>query len=109
MKKFKVLKIGLIALGLLAAAILGVGASISSPTYDRGDMQMKIMESSPQYRDGKFRNQVPWEQPSFGEYAGTMWEFIFGGSDRKPDRPLPRKTVDPAPFNRKGLNMNANS
>ncbi len=55
---------------------------------------MSEIEDSPHYKEGKFKNYVDWEQPSFGEYLSTGWEFLFGGDQRTPDGLLPQKTVD---------------
>jgi L-ascorbate metabolism protein UlaG (beta-lactamase superfamily) len=66
----------------------------SSAVYQKGDVQMIKIEDSPQYKEGKFKNYHAWEQPSFGEYLTTGWEFLFGGDQRTPDGRLPRQTVD---------------
>lgn len=66
----------------------------SSAVYHKGDTQMSEIEDSPHYKEGKFKNYVDWEQPSFGEYLSTGWEFLFGGDQRTPDGLLPQKTVD---------------
>jgi len=66
----------------------------SSAIYRKGDAQMKKIEDSPNYSEGKFKNYHDWEQPSFGEYLSTGWDFLFGGDQRTPDRLLPRESVD---------------
>ncbi len=71
------------------------------------DMAIRNTEESKQYSKGKFHNRVEWQQPSFFEFSGTMWDFIFKGGDRTPDMELPRKEVDLKYFNSKdpdGLN-----
>jgi L-ascorbate metabolism protein UlaG (beta-lactamase superfamily) len=68
--------------------------SCSTTFYYKGDVLMKKMEDSPQYKNGKFKNYVDWEQPSFGEYLSTGWEFLFGGDQRTPNGLLPRKAVN---------------
>ena len=60
--------------------------------------QMAEIENSPQYQDGKFRNAVEWEQPSFTEYASTTWDFLFADNQRTPAAPLPVREVDLAKF-----------
>lgn len=77
-------------------ALLGIAIihACSSAVYQKGDVQLNKIEDSPQYKEGKFKNYVDWEQPSFGEYISTGWEFLFGGDQRTPDGLLPRKSVD---------------
>lgn len=63
---------------------------------------MNKIEGSAQYKEGKFKNYNDWEQPSFGEYFTTTWDFIFGGDQRTPDTLLPRKAVDLRHFTNTG-------
>jgi L-ascorbate metabolism protein UlaG (beta-lactamase superfamily) len=91
-----------IAIALLSLVMLH---ACSSAVYRKGDMKMKKIEDSPQYTDGKFKNYVDWEQPSFGEYLSTGWEFLFGGDQRTPDRMLPRKVVDLKHFTHPGADQ----
>jgi L-ascorbate metabolism protein UlaG (beta-lactamase superfamily) len=66
----------------------------SSTIYRKGEAQMNKIEDSPNYSEGKFKNYHDWEQPSFGEYLSTGWDFLFGGDQRTPDGLLPRESVD---------------
>ena len=68
--------------------------SCSSAVYRKGDLRMKKIEASANYEEGKFKNYHDWEQPSFGEFISTGWDFLFGGDQRTPESLLPRKSVD---------------
>jgi L-ascorbate metabolism protein UlaG (beta-lactamase superfamily) len=80
-----------IVIALLSIVIIH---ACSSTVYNKEDLPMTKIKESPQYKDGKFRNYVDWEQPSFGEYLSTGWEFLFGGDQRTPDGLLPQKVVN---------------
>jgi len=88
-------------------ALLGIAIiqACSSAVYQKGDVQLNKIEDSPQYKEGKFKNYVDWEQPSFGEYISTGWEFLFGGDQRTPDGLLPRKRVDLQHFTQSDSNQ----
>jgi L-ascorbate metabolism protein UlaG (beta-lactamase superfamily) len=94
---------------LISVAVIAGGALLihacSAALYDKGDSQMSKIENSPQYNEGKFKNYVDWEQPSFGEYFSTGWEFLFGGDQRTPDTVLPRKPVDLNYFTDSGIDQ----
>lgn len=105
MNKMKVGKIMRINLGLIlmiAITTLTFNQSCSSARYSTGDIQVNKIESSQQYKDGKFNNFVNWDQPSIGEYASTMWDFIFSGDQRTPDDSLPRQIADLSHFTDSG-------
>jgi L-ascorbate metabolism protein UlaG (beta-lactamase superfamily) len=93
MQKWIIKKKILIIVTAVILSALNIHAC-SSAVYHRGDPQMKRIEDSPNYKEGKFRNYHDWEQPSFGEYLSTGWEFLFGGDQRTPESILPRKSVD---------------
>lgn len=101
-KRFRKLKITGIVIAVIVLVVLVVDHSLASASYSKGGKQMKQIQNSPQYKDGKFRNAVAWKQPSFREYSSTMWEFLFGGDRRTPGQPLPLRSVDLAHFNAKG-------
>ena len=82
-----------------------VNQSCSSALYSIEDVKMNKIKSSAQYKEGKFYNALQWEQPSFGEYAGTMWEYLFGGDQRTPSDSLPRQKVDLTKFLDSGNNQ----
>lgn len=48
-----------IAVSLFSTVIIH---SCSSAVYHKGDMQMRKIEDSSQYKEGKFKNYVDWEQ-----------------------------------------------
>lgn len=82
-----------------------VNQSCSSASYSIEDVKMNKIKNSTQYKEGKFYNALQWEQPSFGEYAGTMWEFLFGGDQRTPSDSLPRQKVNLTKFLDSGNNQ----
>lgn len=79
-----------------------INQSCSSAKYTIGDRQVNKIEQSAQYEDGKFKNYDDWEQPSVGEYASTMWDFLFGGDQRTPNDSMPKQEVDLIHFTKQG-------
>ena len=53
----------------------------SGAIYHKGDTRMNKIANSPQYKEGKFKNYRGWDQPSFGEYLSTGWDFLFSGDE----------------------------
>ena len=90
-KKIIIKKILMVVTALTVSAV--IIHACSSAVYHRGDPQMKRVEVSSNYKEGKFRNYSEWEQPSFGEFLSTGWKFLFGGDQRTPESILPRKSV----------------
>jgi L-ascorbate metabolism protein UlaG (beta-lactamase superfamily) len=94
---------------LISVGVTVLGAIIihacSSAVYHKGDSLVGKIEDSPNNKEGKFKNSVDWEQPSFGEYLSTGWEFLFGGDQRTPETRLPRKPVDLSFFTDNGTNQ----
>jgi L-ascorbate metabolism protein UlaG (beta-lactamase superfamily) len=103
--RFKKLKVTGIIIAILGITIVLVDHSFSSAKYSKGDIQMKRIENSPQYKDGKFKNPAAWKQPSFGEYASTLRDFLFGGDHRTPKKSPPIINVDLTGFNNPGNNQ----
>ena len=60
------------------------------------------IESSPQYKDGKFKDMGNALNMSFSDYASTTWEFLFTRNHRTPDTELPVRPVDLSHFNNPG-------
>ena len=87
--RFKKLIIIGIIIAIFGITIVLVDHLFSSAKYNKGDIQMKRIENSPQYKEGKFKNPAAWKQPSFGEYGSTLWDFIFGGNQRTPKKSPP--------------------
>ena len=83
--------LSVVVMTVLSAVIIH---ACSSTIYHKGDSRMKKIDASPNYKDGKFKNYHEWDEPSFGEYISTGWEFLFSGDQRTPDTLLPRKSVD---------------
>jgi L-ascorbate metabolism protein UlaG (beta-lactamase superfamily) len=77
----------------------------TSSTYHSEDIKMTKIAKSLQYKDGKFYNYNNWDEPSFGEYLSTGWDFLFAGDQRTPDGILPRKIVDLTYFKDPGSNQ----
>lgn len=90
----KLLKIGTIIIIFLGSIVLIINQSCSSAVYNSGGNQMKKIEQSAQFHNGKFRNTKPWEQLSSRDYVSTMWDFLFKKDQRTPDSELPKKQVD---------------
>jgi L-ascorbate metabolism protein UlaG (beta-lactamase superfamily) len=93
-KKAMAIKIGLIALLSLVVIVMAADRFFSAATYSKGDRKMVKIVKSPQYKNGKFRNAVPWQLPSLGQNMSTMWKFMFGGKQRTPDQILPVRQVN---------------
>ncbi len=93
------------SLGLIMIVIVLIINGCVSATYHDEDIKMTKIEKSPQYKDGKFSNYHHWDQPSFGEYLSTGWDFLFGGDQRTPDSRLPRKMADLNHFENSGDNQ----
>jgi L-ascorbate metabolism protein UlaG (beta-lactamase superfamily) len=104
-KILKIINIPIIFIAVAGLTIILINQSCSSAKYSTGDKQVNKIEQSAQYRDGKFRNYDDWEQPSIGEFASTMWDFLFGGDQRTPNDSIPRQQVDLNHFYRKGNNQ----
>ena len=101
----KIMKINFVILSLISAAVMFINQSCSSATYSLEDSKMNKIKNSPQYKDGKFVNQVEWKQPSAGEFIGSAWKFLFTGDQRTPNDRLPRQQVDLSKFNSEGKNQ----
>jgi len=101
----KYLKINFMVISSLIVLILIINQSCTSARYSTGDFQVNQIERSPQYKDGKFKNYRNWDEPSIGEYATSIWDFMFGGDQRTPEDSLPRQQVDLSFFNDRGNNQ----
>lgn len=98
-KKGRNFKITLLFLLTISLMIIMLNQSCSSATYNAKDIKMTKIKSSVQYKNDKFHNIVPWNEPSLGEYIGTMWDFLFKRNQRTPNDSLPRMKVNLAKFN----------
>jgi len=58
------------------------------------------IESSPQYKGGKFIGTGNTLKMSLTDYASTTWDFLFTRNSRTPDTELPFKPVDLTHFNK---------
>lgn len=66
------------------------------------------MVKSPQYRDGQFKSGKEITEMSFMTAVSTTWEFLFGGTDRKPGAVMPVSHVDQTHFrNRQQQHLSA--
>ncbi len=72
----------------------------SSAVYKKEADLIKIIKTSPQYRNGKFENGTPKTGPSTKKAASTMWDFFFKGENRTPEKKPPIKKVDLNIFNK---------
>lgn len=87
----------LIFLGIIfGVGLLGFGFLSLAPQIgaDADERHLERMQSSPNYRDGKFRNQVPTELGPSAKMMGAMWDFFRGAADREPTRPIPTVPLD---------------
>jgi L-ascorbate metabolism protein UlaG (beta-lactamase superfamily) len=60
------------------------------------------IESSPQYKDGKFNDTGNAMDMSFTDYVSTTWDFLFTRNHRTPNTELPVRQVDLSHFNKQG-------
>ena len=76
--------VGVILLAALAVGCAAVDALGEKPSGER----LERIAQSPHYADGRFENALPAQDA--GPSLGTLWAFLFGGSDyRRPDGGLP--------------------
>lgn len=57
------------------------------------------------YEDGKYENQKKWSEPSFVKSLPIMWDFLFNGKQRTPEKDLPHQRVDLEFFNSTSRNQ----
>ena len=100
-KLSKILKINFLLIVIICAVVACVNQSCSSAKYGEKEIQMEKIKHSPQLRDGKFRNNSEWVQPSLIGNIGIMWKFFTGGKDRTPKFQLPHEKTDLTYFNSK--------
>jgi L-ascorbate metabolism protein UlaG (beta-lactamase superfamily) len=105
MKLLKVMKISLIVSALIGVTIMTVNCLSSSAKYRKGDIKMNTIKNSPQYKNGKFRNDAAWKLPSLGQNLSTMWKVLFSRNQRTPKRNLPVRKVNLEHFNDPGGNQ----
>ncbi len=98
-------KLTALVIVIIVALIMFLNQSYSSAEYRDGDVKMKRIEMSDQYKEKKFINSDPWIGMSFKENIGVMWDFMVGGDQRSPKVPLPVKQVDLQYFNLSGKNQ----
>ena len=60
---------------------------------------------SPQYRDGRFKNDAEWKDISISESIPLIRDYLFGDEQRTPDTKLPQQNVDLSFFNSTGSNQ----
>ena len=95
-----------VIIGIIAGIALLQCINTDTPVAGNSDptLQNKI-ESSPQYRDGKFDDMGNALDMSFTDYVSTTWEFLFTRNDRTPDTELPVRQVDLSHFNNEDSNQ----
>jgi L-ascorbate metabolism protein UlaG (beta-lactamase superfamily) len=104
-KTVRVFKICLIAVLFIGIIVLAADHMTASATYSKGDINMVKIIQSEQYKHGKFWNKVPWEWPSTGPNLSTIWKFLTGGEQRKPEVELPVRPVNISHFSSSGDNQ----
>jgi L-ascorbate metabolism protein UlaG (beta-lactamase superfamily) len=94
-KVFKM--IGTIALGLVGIAVVGGGLFLGfSPEFGGKHTAEDVSryEASGYYKDGAFQNLVPTNMDMGGkDMMKVMYEFMFGGSKRKPEQEPPMEKL----------------
>ena len=90
------------AVPLVGLVILSGYHVCSSWVYGAGGARMESIESSPQYREGKFRNASEWELPPLWKSVTMIPKFLFADNQRTPESPLPVRRVDLTEFGRSG-------
>ena len=87
-------RLGKIAIALmlvLTGFVFIINSVLSAAQYEQGDNPLNKIQASPQYKDGKFTNPLPWdESPSFGMFK----KYIFGKEQRSPKDILPQSQID---------------
>ena len=104
-KIIKIININVSVIVISGLSIMLINQSCSSAKYTTGDNQVNKIEQSAQYSGDKFKNYDEWVQPSVGEYASTMWDFLFGGDQRTPNDSMPKQKVDLSHFSKQGDNQ----
>ena len=59
---------------------------------------IRKIKHSPQFKDGKFNSDKEVLEMSFMNAVSTTWDFLFGGTDRKPLAELPVQPVNLSHF-----------
>jgi len=70
----------------------------AAPQVGSEDTLSAKIANSPQYKDGKFKNDIEWKDPMIDKFFSITWKFLFGGKQREPEGILPVATVDTALF-----------
>lgn len=79
---------------LLAMLLIDFDSFGGTATGDR----LARMKTSPQYHDGRFANPDPARKLFDGNFWGSLKEWLFDKSERRPQSPLPSVIIDPASF-----------
>jgi len=89
-------KIGSIILIIVFLIGMLFAQSCSSAEYGTEDSNMKKVENSKNYKDGKFLNyrNNPDDMMNIMKIAPIAWDFLVKDNDRKPDVSLPVQKVD---------------
>jgi L-ascorbate metabolism protein UlaG (beta-lactamase superfamily) len=84
-------KIIIVLILILSGSVFTINTVLSAAQYDQGENPLNKIQASPQYKNGKFTNPLPWnETPSFS----TIRKMIFGNEIRKPNQDLPQADID---------------
>ena len=88
------MKISSVILFVLILIGMILNQSCSSAKYNTGEIKMEKIESSAQYKDGKFLNYKDGYEMNFFKTIPIMWDFLVTDNDRKPEMELPTQKVD---------------
>ena len=105
-KKLRIfMKINFYLIVITGIIIMAANHGCSSATYVEGDTQLTKIEKSENFREGKFRNYVPWDEPGVLSWMKTGLDWIFSKEERVPKIELPLEPVDLSKFNRQSDNI----
>jgi L-ascorbate metabolism protein UlaG (beta-lactamase superfamily) len=90
----KIIKISSVILCVLILIGMILNQSCSSAKYNTGEIKMEKIESSAQYKDGKFLNYKDSYEMNFFKSIPIMWDFLVTDNDRKPEMKMPAQKVD---------------
>jgi L-ascorbate metabolism protein UlaG (beta-lactamase superfamily) len=90
----RILKISAIIIIVIGIIILFANQSCSSELYSAEDIKMEKINNSKNYKENKFFNYEKNHDLNFTKMLPMIWDFLFLGNDRKPERTLPMQQVD---------------
>ena len=68
--------------------------SSSSASYAENDSKLTKINQSENFREGKFQNYIPWDEPGVSSWMKTGLKFLFSKEERVPKITLPTVPVN---------------